>query len=224
MGTLAVNRKGFITGAQAGSYTDGHGATTGTATDSATGNQALAIQYLFSTGRGSAIHRFTRTFLHFNTQGLSAGSSFILQITGNSSAEGNVIAVKHTAGNSSGGELANADFNNIDRTVPYSASTAWSSSSQVSISLNAVAIQQIISEDNFNIALIGIEDFNAEEENPLEAAGDITRGVAFSSTIQLSYTDAASGYTHKINGVAAASIGKVNTVATASLGKINTVD
>ena len=35
---------------------------------------------------------------------------------------------------------------------------------------------------------------------------------------------AASGYGHKVLGVAAASIAKVNTVATASIGKINTVD
>ena len=34
----------------------------------------------------------------------------------------------------------------------------------------------------------------------------------------------AAGYTHKVSGVAAASIAKVNTVATASIGKINTVD
>ena len=34
----------------------------------------------------------------------------------------------------------------------------------------------------------------------------------------------AAGYTHKVLGVAAASISKVNTIATASIGKINTVD
>ena len=35
---------------------------------------------------------------------------------------------------------------------------------------------------------------------------------------------AASGYTHKVLGVAAANIAKVNTVATANIAKINTVD
>ena len=34
----------------------------------------------------------------------------------------------------------------------------------------------------------------------------------------------ASGYNHKVNTIAATSIGKVNTVATANIGKINTVD
>ena len=37
-------------------------------------------------------------------------------------------------------------------------------------------------------------------------------------------TDAASGYTHKVAGVAAASISKVKSVATANIGKVNSVD
>ena len=37
-------------------------------------------------------------------------------------------------------------------------------------------------------------------------------------------TGAASGYTHKVLGVAAASIGKVKGVATANIGKVNSVD
>ena len=41
--------------------------------------------------------------------------------------------------------------------------------------------------------------------------------------ITVDYT-AASGYSHKVGTVAAASIAKVNTLATASIGKINTVD
>ena len=34
----------------------------------------------------------------------------------------------------------------------------------------------------------------------------------------------ATGYTHDVSGLAAASISKVNTVATANIGKINSVD
>ena len=49
-------------------------------------------------------------------------------------------------------------------------------------------------------------------------------GIDFGTTITLTYTEAASGYSHKVSGVASASIGKVNTVATANIGKINTVD
>ena len=42
--------------------------------------------------------------------------------------------------------------------------------------------------------------------------------------VRVTYTAAATGYTHDVNSVAAASISKVNTVATASIGKINSVD
>ena len=224
MGTLAANRKGYITGAQASGYQDAHGATTGVASDSQTGDVNTAIQYFFSTGRGGGVHRFTRTFLHFDTSGISAGvsgMSLVLTVTAGSS---NVIGIKHTAGTSNGGELANDDFNNIDRSTIYTASTSWASSGQVTMTFTAAGLAAVIAQNDFNIALIGIEDQNAEEESPLEESGDISRGIAFGSAINLTYTDPASGYTHKINGLASASIGKVNTVATGSIGKINTVD
>ena len=70
MGTLASNRKGYITGAQGASYEEALTATTGTAADSQTGNVNTAIQYFFSTGRGN-VFRFTRTFLHFDTSGIA---------------------------------------------------------------------------------------------------------------------------------------------------------
>ena len=67
-------------------------------------------------------------------------------------------------------------------------------------------------------------DAGEEEEDLLESSGDVTNQINFASAVNLTYTDPASGYTHKVNSVAAASVGKVNTVAAASIGKINTVD
>tara|TARA_R110002012_G_scaffold223750_1_gene395714 strand:+ start:42 stop:725 length:684 start_codon:yes stop_codon:yes gene_type:complete len=227
MGTLAANRKGYITGASSSTYEEALGATTGIASDSQTGNVNTAIQYFFSTGRGGGVHRFIRTFIHFNTSGISGGSSFQLVVTstaGSSSDSHSVVAVNHSAGTSNGGELANDDFNNIIRGTAWSSATAWASSGQISINLNAAAANQIINNNDFNVALILQHDFNQEEESPLEESGDISDGIAFGSAINLTYTDPASGYTHKINGLASASIGKVNTVATGSIGKINTVD
>jgi len=46
----------------------------------------------------------------------------------------------------------------------------------------------------------------------------------FELSVTISFEAAAAGYTHDVNGVAAASIGKVSSVATASIGKINSVD
>ena len=79
---------------------------------------------------------------------------------------------------------------------------------------------KLIQESNERL----MNEYSWEEESPLEESGDISNGIAFGSAINLTYTDPASGYTHKINGLASASIGKVNTVATGSIGKINTVD
>jgi len=226
MGTLASNRKGFIVGASSGSYSAALNATTGTAYDSSTNTQN-AIQYYKSTGRGGGTYRFIRTFIHFNTSGISGGSSFQLQLTSagaNGGNNSNTRAIKHTAGSSNGGELANADFNNIDRSTAYSSDTSFSTSGTVTFTLNAAAATQIINNNDFNVALLLAHDAGEEEEDLLESSGDVTNQINFASAVNLTYTDPASGYTHKVNSVAAASVGKVNTVAAASIGKINTVD
>jgi len=229
MGTLASNRKGFITGASSPNYATALNATNGTASDQASNSQN-AMQYFKSTGRGGGTFRFIRTFIHFDTSGISGGSSFQLTLTstganGNPSSNSNVRAIKHTAGSGTGGELANADFNNIDRNTTYSADTSYASSGTITISLNAAAATEIIGENDFNVAILLTHDAAQTEEDPLESSGDITNSINFGNAINLTYTDPASeGYTHKVVSVAAASIGKVNTVATASIGKINTVD
>ena len=228
MGTLASNRKGYIQGPSETSFTDAYNSSSdGTAYDALSNNQNTAIQFFLSTSRGN-VFRFNRTFIHFDTSGISGGSSFQLVVTstaGNSSSGvHNVYAVNHSAGSGNGSELANADWNNVIKGTAWSSSTAWPSSGQVTISLNAAAATQIINNNDFNVALILSADYNEEEESPLGEDGDISNGIAFGSAINLTYTDPASGFTHKINSLAAASIGKVNTVATASIGKINTVD
>jgi len=228
MGTLASNRKGFITGASATNYEDALDQTTGTASDSQTTVQN-AIQYYKSTGRGGGTYRFIRTFIHFDTSGISGGSNFELQLTsaganGSPSSLSNTTAIKHTAGSSNGGELANADFNNIDRSTTYSSATSFGSSGTVTFSLNAAAATQIINEDDFNVALLLSHDAAAEEEDMLEESGDVTNQINFGNAINLVYTDPVSGYSNKIAGLAAASINKVSGLAVASVSKVNGVD
>jgi len=228
MGTLASNRKGFIVGASSSSYSDALNGTTGTANDSQTNTQN-AIQYYKSTGRGGGTYRFIRTFIHFDTSSISGGSSFQLQLTsaganGNPSSLSNTTAIKHTAGSSNGGELANADFNNIDRNTAYSSATSFGSSGTVTFTLNSTAATQIINEDDFNVALLLSHDAAAEEEDMLESSGDVTNQINFGNAINLVYTDPASGYSNKIAGLAAASINKVSGLATANVGKVNGLD
>jgi len=227
MGTLASNRKGFITGTSQTNYASALNVATGTATDQATGNQNC-IQYFRSSGRGGGTFRFIRTFIHFNTTNLTQASSISLQLTsagGSDSSNFNVTAIKHSAGSSNGSAIGNADFNNIDRNTAYSSATEYASSGTITFTLNAAAAEQINNNNDFNVALLLTVDATQSEEDPLESDGDITNAIAFSSAINLVYTEpAASGYNHKVNTIAATSIGKVNTVATANIGKINTVD
>jgi len=218
MAYLNVNRKGFITGPSESSQSAARDAASGTATDSTSGTQT-AIQYYFNTGRGNT-HRYIRTFLHFDTSGITGGSSMTLDITGAAYAHGNVIGIKHTAGEATGGELDNADFNNVDFGTAYTASTEWTTSG-MSIELSAAAVTAIINDDHFNIALVGIEDYNDTAE-PLEESGNVSRGIDFDGTLRLQYSTG--GYGHKVAGVTASNIAEVNTVATANIGKINTVD
>lgn len=53
---------------------------------------------------------------------------------------------------------------------------------------------------------------------------DGTQVRIFELYVTVDYTAAATGYTHDVIGVAAASIGKINTVATTNVGKMNSVD
>ena len=228
MGTLASNRKGFITGTSQTNYASALNVATGTATDSATGNQNC-IQYFKSSGRGGGTFRFIRTFIHFNTTNLTQASSISLQLTsagGSDSSNFNVTAIKHSAGSSNGSQISDSDFNNIDRNTAYSAATSFASSGTITFSLNAAAATQINENNDFNVALLLTHDAIQTEEDPLESDGDISNIIAFSSAINLVYTEPAapSGYTHKVLGVASANIGKVNTVATANIGKVITVD
>ena len=227
MATLASNRKGFITGASAGDYETALVQSTGTATDSATGNQTTCIQYFQSSGRGGGTFRFVRTFIHFDTSGISGASSISLQLTSvagdASNGIHNVTAVKHTAGTSNGGELANADFNNVDKSTAYSGATAYGSSGTITFTLNAAAATQINNNNDFNIALLLTADVAGEEESPLEEDGSINNGIAFNSAISLVYTAAATGYGNDINTVSSDSIAELNTVATANIGKVITV-
>ena len=78
----------------------------------------------------------------------------------------------------------------------------------------------IKNNDHFTLAIIDHDNDYANTDTA--TVSDVT--IDFDTTITLDYTVAASGYTHDVNSVAAASIGKVNSVATASIGKINSVD
>ena len=225
MATQAASHIGFITGNSQANQAAARDAAEGTATNSPSGDQN-SIQYFQSSGRGGGTFRYIRTFFRFDTSGISGGSSFSLQV-GKAAAGSTtkVFVVKSDAFNGEDTSLASNDFNNLDFGALYSATatgTTWAYGSGTNdVALNSAFTTFANANSVTRVALVGILDYN---DVGLEEDGADTHAIDFSGTIQLSYTAAATGYTHNVLGVAAANIGKVDTVATANIGKVNTVD
>ena len=219
MATINVNRQGVGTGIANGTFSTARSNAASAVTDGITGN--FTVQ--FFTGRSK---RFKRAFLHFDTSGITGTlSAAHIDITGGglSPDPNDTIMVKSTAfGGDGGTALATSDhFSSIDYSTAYSDElTSWSTSGNNEFTLTAAALADIKNNDHFTLAII--DNDNDYANSATTGTSDIT--IDFDVTITLDYTAAATGYTHDIVGLAAASINKVNSVVTASIGKINSVD
>ena len=222
MPTLAVNRKGYIVGTTAANQVAARDITTGTATDGPTGNVAAAIQWFRSTGRGGGTMRYTRTFLHFDTSGITDTlSSCDLNITGNTNTAADVIGIKSTAfGGDGGTALASGDMDAVDYGTAYSSENASWSTSGNALTLTAAALADIKDNDNFTIALV---EHDSDYLDTDTANGQFVSGVAFGSTIELDYTVAASTDVTSVNTIAKANITSYNSIAAANIDKLNTL-
>jgi hypothetical protein len=185
MATLALNAGYFNQGDVGSSAQNAHAQASGTPNQTG-GAQPNAIQYFQSSGRGGGTYRYIRTFLNFDTSGISTLSptgNVKLNVQGTTNSDTQVYAVKSTH---STPILANGDdFNNIDVDQQYSGETDWSTSMN-EIILNSFAISDINNQDSFNVALI-IKDDLLNTETPLEEDGDLACGVNFGD-IELEYT------------------------------------
>ena len=208
------------------SHAAARGASTGTAAASDT--STVGIKYFKTSGRGAATVNIARSFFFFDTSGVTGTvSSATLSIAvGNNIGSVDIIPIKSDAfGGDGGTALANADFNNVDFSTPYASQTTDHPASEtVTFTLNATALADIKINDAFIVALLEFDgDFSDSEPG-----SDVNRTLQISfaevggtgSDPKLSYT-LATGYSHDIMAVAAASIGKVNTVATANVGKVS---
>ena len=224
MATQAVQKKGFIVGFAQSSQAAARDIAGGTVTNTPSGDQS-SIQVFRSSGRGGGTFRYTRTFLRFDTSGISGASSFILNIAEASTSDTDrVFVLKSDAFNGEDTTLESADFNNLDFSTLFSDSSqgdAWSAGSgAINITLNNAAAQQINNNNTLTVALVTSHDYN---DTGLEEDGDITNRINFSGTIQLTFTEASSGYGNAVIGVASGNIAKVNGVATANIEAINTI-
>ena len=209
----------------------GHSAARGASSGTATANDNLtssAIKYFRTSGRGATTVAIARSFFFFDTSGVTGTvSSATLSINvGSNLGSVDIIPVKSDAfGGDGGTALANADFNNVDFSTPYASQTTDHPSSEtVTFTLNATALADIKNNNAFIVALLEFD----QDFSDSEPGSDVnkTLNIVFAETggtstdPKLSYT-LATGYSHDIMGLAAASIGKVNTVATANVGKIS---
>tara|TARA_E500000305_G_scaffold80344_1_gene66108 strand:- start:11133 stop:11792 length:660 start_codon:yes stop_codon:yes gene_type:complete len=219
MPTINVNRKGWGQSSGSSSFSTARSGAAASVVDGVTGTKNVQ----FFSGRGT--HRFDRVFLHFDTSGITSTlSAAHIDVDGGSSSPdpNDTIIIKSTAfGGDGGTALATSDmYSSLDYGTAYSNElTTWSTSNN-EYTLTAAALADIKNNDHFTVAIIDHDNDYANTDT----ASTSDFNINFDVTITLDYTEAASGYTHDVIGVAAASIGKVNTVATANIGKINSVD
>ena len=221
MATINVHRKGVGTGIANGNFNTARTNAASAVTDGITGE--FDVQY-FATGRTK---RFKRTFLHFDTSGITGTvSAAHIDINGGDGLSNpdpnDTIMVKSTAfGGDGGTALATSDhFSSLDYSTAYSSElTTWSTGNN-EYTLTAAALADIKDNDHFTVAIVDHD--NDYANSATTGIADVT--IDFDVTITLDFTLAATGYAHNVIGVAAASIGKVNSVATANIEKINHLD
>ena len=214
-----------------------------TTSSSASGN---AVSVMRADGRrGSTTYTVFRTFLCFDTSGITGTvSAATIKIHGYSTNSASVIPVKSTAFGGDGlTGLANGDF---DAITGYSAGSSLAgsatdygpqilTSSWSTSGYNDFTGTSDLRADmqNNDVVIICLMDYTNDYLNSALASSVTLKCGAYyaedgsagtTRDPKIEYTVSASGYTHDVNGVAAASIGKVNYVATASIGKINSVD
>ena len=227
MPNVNVSGQGYITGTTETSQAAARDATTGTHTD-ATNQQDFAIQWFRSAGRGGGAMRYIRTFLYFDTSGITGTiSSATLKILGSNNGlsgtndNGHVIGVKSTAfGGDGGTSLASGDFDNIDYNTVYTDEIDnWilaNSPTFNEFTLTSTALTDIKNNDAFIIAIVNHTSDYLDQDT---SDGVFSNAINFSG-ITIDYTLAPTGYGNNVIGVPSANISTVNAVATANIEKI----
>jgi len=180
---------GYIIQGDVGSSAQNANAQASGTVNSTGGAQPNAMQYFQSSGRGGGTYRYTRTFLNFDTSGITGTTGTVtLTVSGDTNADTKIYAVKST--HSTPILASGDDFNNIDVNTKYSNLTTWTTSATNTITLNATAISQIENEDDFDVALLLETDVD-NPATPLGEDGDLACGINFGGTIRINYTAAA---------------------------------
>ncbi len=226
MPTLNANRVGKGFGPGSSTFSTARGGNASSVTDNPTDSDQFAILKFFSSGRGGGTYRFRRTFITFDTNGISsAPSDATLNIRGDSAGgTADIIVLKSTAmsGDGSTALAASEFFSSIDYTTAYSNEvTTWNLSANNAITLNSTALTDIGSNNNFTVALV---EYDADAQNTATGGSSVGAGINFGTTIYIDYTAAVTSDITSLNGIARASITSFNTIALASIDQINGID
>ena len=228
------------TSTAATNFANARNANTGGSVD-LTDNQDLIEASLF-TGRGNPIIRIRRVFYSFDTSGITGTVSEAILKLGHPNAvftdNDDFIVVKASKPDTST-DTSTADFDAIPgftddasmsgNVTDYSSEIdSIAGNAYTEITLNSTARSDIQSLDAFALALV---EHTHDYSNTLPSgavqiniAGKDSASPASGLVPLLVVTEASSGYTHNVLGVAAANIAKVDGVATANIDKINGVD
>ena len=225
MPTINAGRVGYIRGTGGTNYSNAKTNNGSVAYDSQTGNVSNAIMAFFSSGRGGGTYLFHRTYIYFDTSGITGTvTSATLKITGNSQTSANVVVAD--GGNAFGGDgntaLATTDFNAVDIAAPptlYSSATSWSTSLN-SITLNSTALSAL-SSNNDTVLCVLNGDHDYQTNAPTST---VSSGIAFGTAIQIEYTVAASSNITSLNGIARSNITSFNNIILANIDQINGID
>ena len=226
MPTINAGRVGFIRGTPSSNLTTARTSNGTTATDSPTTNITNAVQSFFSSGRGGGTILFHRTYVYFDTSGITVEpTSAKLKLTTVTSNSSDVIVMNGL--NAFGGDgddaLATNDFNEVNiggLTQPFSSGVSLSIGA-VEISLNSSALDRITNDDDTVMCLMN----NTFDQAGTTPSSTTTLGIAFGTTMQLEYVEATpTSDITSLNTIARASITSFNTIALANIDEINGID
>ena len=226
MPTINAGRVGFIRGTPSTNLTTARTSNGTTATDSPTTNITNAVQSFFSSGRGGGTILFHRTYVYFDTSGITVEpTSAKLKLTTVTSNSSDVIVMNGL--NAFGGDgddaLATNDFNEVNiggLTQPFSSGVSLSIGA-VEISLNSSALDRITNDDDTVMCLMN----NTFDQAGTTPSSTTTLGIAFGTTMQLEYVEATpTSDITSLNTIARASITSFNTIALANIDEINGID
>jgi hypothetical protein len=143
---------------------------------------------------------------------------------GSIAATADYIVLKSSAfGGDGGTALTTSDFySEVDYSTPYTSEiTSWSRTSTNNITLGATAKGDMKNNTAFIVALV------EHDSDYLNTAGvvalDVTNGIAFGTTITLTYTALSATSITSVNSIALASIGEMNAITPANIDELNTL-